>query len=536
MVFWICALFVLGVNSQACNSCRVALTSFQIWATNDKNKAVVASLVQDFCNQEWVPTDCEDVLTYLIPQINEAFLGSYFSPDRFCSILAACGFPEYTKENFTNYEETVMKDADEYFEPTYGQISFQFAQISDIHYDEKYVVGSSNKCSTPPCCRGSFAVGTRAGSYGDYNCDIPYSTVTLAVDFLAGQPLDFIFWTGDTSAHDSSLTKTQKLDSIKKVTDLLWSKFGNVVPVYPIFGSHDAGLVGQYNFTSNNPLSSAAANMWSKWIGTKAASSLSKYGRYSLIHRNTNLKIIAINTLACDYRNFWLLVNVTDPGENLKFLWDELKSAEQNFQFVYIIGHIPPGSDSCLSTWSKHYQVLIRRYSNIVRGQFFGHHHKDEYKLTKDKSGNPIGIQFISPSLNSFEYTNPSFRIYSADFDTKAVTNYAQYRLKLQDLATEFTLGYDFLSYYLVSDMRPKTLMAMSRLMQGDEMVSMKYVYNKFTYSSQTPSGCDVQCRSDLVCDINNDRPDYARTCKGLKQTPSEYFLSRLYGEWTIKS
>ena len=79
-----------------------------------------------------------------------------------------------------------MEGAEPYFEITYGQVSFQFAQISDIHYDEKYVVGSDNKCSSPPCCRGTFAVDTRAGSFGDYNCDIPFSTFSLASDFLSG--------------------------------------------------------------------------------------------------------------------------------------------------------------------------------------------------------------------------------------------------------------------------------------------------------------------------------------------------------------
>ena len=84
--------------------------------------------------------------------------------------------------------------------------------------------------------------------------------------------------------------------------------------------------------------------------------------------------------------------------------------------------------------------------------------------------------------------------------------------------------------------MRPKTLMGLGKLMEGNELICMKYVYYKFTFSTKTPTGCDQRCRSDLVCDINGDGSYLSRKCKGLKQSPSEYFLSRLYGHWTIKS
>ena len=163
------------------------MTSFKIWAASDKNKANILSAVKNLCSQDWAPSHCEDILTNLVPQLYEAFLQNYFSPDRFCSILAACGFPEYTQNNFTKYELTVMEGAEPYFEPTYGQVSFQFAQISDIHYDEKYVVGSDYKYSSPPCCRGTFAVDTRAGSFGDYNCDIPFQLIHWFRIFYQGK-------------------------------------------------------------------------------------------------------------------------------------------------------------------------------------------------------------------------------------------------------------------------------------------------------------------------------------------------------------
>lgn len=420
--------------------------------------------------------------------------------------------------------------------PNFGESYFNFAQISDLHLDTKYVSGSASDCSEPPCCRGAAAVGNPAGPWGNYNCDLPQATLNSAVNILAAQNLDFIIWTGDTPAHDSTLTESQKLASVKSVTQLLWSKFSDVVPIYPIFGNQECFFDHQYQFTGQNWLTNGLAPLWSPWIGTAAAASLQSYGRYSLIHRNTDLKIIAINTMACDQKNFWLLANVTDPGGNIQFLWNELESAEQNNQYVYIIGHIPPGSDTCLSTWSKHYSVLITRYSNIIRGQFFGHLHTDELRISKDQSGTPNGLQFISPSLDPLNYHNPSFRIYQSDFLSKSVKTYTQYRMDLSAANPSFFEAYEFLSYYLVRNMLPGTIQNLAAGMKSNEMVAMKYISNKYTASPATPVGCDEECLSDNYCEITNDRPDTIRECQGLLPSPAEYWLEQLYGGWIYQT
>ena len=309
-----------------------------------------------------------------------------------------------------------------------------------------------------------------------------------------------------------------------------------MVPVYPIFGNEECFIDHQFEFVGQNWLTNGVSALWAPWIGTAAAGSLQKFGRYSLIHRNTNLKIVAINTLACDSNNFWLLSNVTDPGNNLEFLRTELSSAEANNQFVYIIGHIPPSSETCLSLWSKHYSVLIQRYANIVRGQFFGHSHTDEIRISRDSDYNPIGLQFVSPSLDPLNYINPSFRIYKSDVLSKSVITYTQYRMTLTDISPAFSQAYEFLSYYLVKNMFPATIEKLVQGMAQNEMLTMKYITNKYTASPATPSGCDSECLSDNKCDIMNDRPDTIRQCKGLLPSPAEYLLEALYGQWVYQT
>ena len=58
----------------------------------------------------------------------------------------------------------------------------------------------------------------------------------------------------------------------------------------------------------------------------------------------------------------WLLINSTDPGDMLKWLIDELLESEKKGEKVHIIGHIPPGTQTCMEPWSTVYHHIIWRY------------------------------------------------------------------------------------------------------------------------------------------------------------------------------
>jgi hypothetical protein len=74
---------------------------------------------------------------------------------------------------------------------------------------------------------------------------------------------------------------------------------------------------------------------------------------------------------------------------------------------VYIVGHMPPGSDERQfgansnnghTTYSEKnnikYLRLIRTYSSIIQGQFFGHLHSDSFRIVYDDG------KFFSSSLS----------------------------------------------------------------------------------------------------------------------------------------
>ena len=68
---------------------------------------------------------------------------------------------------------------------------------------------------------------------------------------------------------------------------------------------------------------------------------------YLQVLAREGLRVISVNTNYCNNFNFWLALNFNDPHKHLHWLYQELKKAEDNRESVYILGHIPTGSESC---------------------------------------------------------------------------------------------------------------------------------------------------------------------------------------------
>ncbi len=102
---------------------------------------------------------------------------------------------------------------------------------------------------------------------------------------------------------------------------------------------------------------------------------------------------------------------------------------------VYIIGHITPGDPTFLSECSKRYVAITDRFSHIIRGQFYGHTHNDEFKIMREyfHRDKISGVVQLAPSLTTFVGQNPSFRILEVDSDTKIIKDYYQYRFNLNE-------------------------------------------------------------------------------------------------------
>ena len=134
------------------------------------------------------------------------------------------------------------------------------------------------------------------------------------------------------------------------------------------------------------------------------------------------MRLISLNTNYCPRENFWLLINSTDPLDQLKWLADTLQQSEDLNEKVHIIGHIHPSE--CLKSWSANYYRIVDRYESTIAAQIFGHDHTDQFRLFYDLHNHtrPIAVSYLGPSVTTGFKLNPAYRVYVLDGSYKEST------------------------------------------------------------------------------------------------------------------
>lgn len=72
----------------------------------------------------------------------------------------------------------------------------------------------------------------------------------------------------------------------------------------------------------------------------------------------------------------------------------------------------------------NHTTIYFFRFSDTVTAQFFGHTHTDEFELfyNKNNTNKPYGVAYVGPSVTTYTYLNPGYRIYYVDGDHNDTT------------------------------------------------------------------------------------------------------------------
>lgn len=109
-------------------------------------------------------------------------------------------------------------------------------------------------------------------------------------------------------------------------------------------------------------------------------------------------------------------MDFSDPGNLLAWLVGELAAAEEAGEKVHILSHVPTGLDDCLGGWGREYAKIINRFESTVMAQFHGHTHNDHFQVYYDETGSrATNIAFISPSVSTYTWLNPGYRLYTVD-------------------------------------------------------------------------------------------------------------------------
>jgi sphingomyelin phosphodiesterase len=118
---------------------------------------------------------------------------------------------------------------------------------------------------------------------------------------------------------------------------------------------------------------------------------------------------------------------------------------------VYILGHIPPTISGTAEEYATVYRALIAKYSDKIKGQFFGHTHSDQLTVnTYPNTDKATGYGFICPSMSPLYVGAARSRVYKlAIGDENGVNDYTQYIFKdLSSKTANWSKEYKFREKY----------------------------------------------------------------------------------------
>jgi sphingomyelin phosphodiesterase len=308
-------------------------------------------------------------------------------------------------------------------------------QISDAHVDRGYLEGSNPDCTQASWWRdGNGPPKNEIPGYWGFvgRWDIPMRTAEVGLDYIMDQNVDFIIWTGDNLDHYIWYqTFENQFFNQRYLKEYIIEKLNYTGPIYPVLGNHEGVPTDMFDFELNKWVFEVFGEIWKDYLTPEAYRNMSNYGYYHMKHLDTNLRIIGTFSMTYDIQNWYLIPNHTDPIGELKFLEETLKLWEHNNEVAYILGHIPPGDIFTLGEWSTRYRALVNRFTNIIRGQFFGHTHYDEFKNVKSFRNDELsaGTVWATASFTSYPKKQPGLRIWEVDEETWHLWNYEQHRM-----------------------------------------------------------------------------------------------------------
>ncbi|XP_007555851.1 sphingomyelin phosphodiesterase [Poecilia latipinna] len=528
-----------------CPICKAIFTILDIALLSSSNEERVAHVVSEACIHLHLADEhvCRNITELFRDDFIRALQQSVLSPTEACAVLVgpSCGtFDIYAPWNIT-LPKVPKPPVTPPSPPKPGSPQSRVLFLTDIHWDKEYETGSPADCREPLCCRADSGVPKwkrrGAGYWGTYSkCDLPLRTVENLLENAAkAGPWDWVYWTGDIPAHNVwSQTRNQQLTELTVISKLIQKYLGANVTVYPAVGNHESTPVNSFPppFVHGNRSSAwlynKMAEEWAQWLPEQALKTL-RYGGFYTLEIQPGLRVVSLNMNFCARENFWLLVNSTDPANQLQWLVQVLQASEDRGEKVHIIGHIPPGL--CLGSWSWNYYHIVNRYESTITGQFFGHTHLDEFQMFYDEETmtRPLGVAFIAPSATTYVNLNPGYRIYYVDGNYKTssrlVLDHETYILNLTEANHDpksdnpeqnpkWSLLYRATEAYGLSSLFPSDYNALLRTFISDDRTFQKFWYLR--HKGHVSEPCEEACKTATLCFLQSGRSDELDKCDQL--------------------
>ena len=426
---------------------------------------------------------------------------------------------------------------------------FNFVQITDTHVQLDYQIGKVINCNIPLCCRDTpeelgfknnvnhkgkeIKYSLKYGAAG--KCDGNLEVLKSLSKEIKSKNIDFILFTGDFSAHDVWEINQDDIIRITQISvDTIVEEIGEEITIYPAIGNHEKAPPDVF-FGSETVLLHGLSKIFKKYLTQEAYDDLSEYGYYTMLHKDTNLRIVSLNCILCNSMNFNLISDSIQVAKMFKWLENVLEKAEKNKERIYLLDHIPMYSSQHSYDCAIRLKILLDRYKNIISGYFSGHSHRDELTLIKEYQ-NPKKfsiINYICPSVTTYPQYWPSYRIYQADSETKYITDYIQWRLDLDETNKNdkplWYISYQASKLYNVSTMNDYDIISKANI---DEKYAKKNLAdnpgNEMVYKNP-------KFIEKIKCEFrSNDHKDLIK-CKNVDLGPEyylHYVMNILFKKW----
>eukprot|EP00434_Breviolum_minutum_P000341 symbB.v1.2.000286.t1/scaffold24.1/size427761/2 len=331
--------------------------------------------------------------------------------------------------------------------------------ISDLHHFPRYKQTFSAACH----CRANKKMSTQVckakfpALWGRKGCNTPRRLLDLSLRAAAKQEPQLWLILGDLVDHNAGASISSQVSSTTEavkekkrgfnIFNLTLSKIGAASRGKCVlaFGNNDKFPRYAVDFKQEDfYLPEAKVLQRHCLLPNQAFETLKRFGYYSL-QLSEKMTLLVLNTVIYASKKKELHTSkVADPFGQFAWLEKQLASAMDLHTQVYIAGHIPPvvSSYSLSDLWESQFAVmywnLLHMYQDVVAGQFFGHEHRDEFRVHDFKDSSPPLLLF--PSVSPVFSNNPSFC--KLEIRNGCLHQMQTFWANLEEETPEFTLEY----------------------------------------------------------------------------------------------
>ncbi|CAI2362134.1 unnamed protein product [Moneuplotes crassus] len=541
----------LWQNPLTCGVCHSTLPALDFLIDNSIVTPGLEKIIAYFCGKSLAYEVClgaiQEMGSIIVPEVMKFLIGPKYACSR---LVGVCKNPHFKTADPQDYIDRVLSDKpdfikdNDYVNAQYRKIAadpnprktVKVLHLSDIHLDFEYKEGTNAHCDEPLCCRERYGPAptpeAAAGKYGALaDCDIPVITAESAFKFLNNmdEKPDLIFWTGDSTPHDIwNQTVERNALYATKISEFLQVHLPDV-PVFPTPGNHEFFPVNVMSYDEQDPFLKKIASVWKHWLDEESFELFEKYGYYSMPMKGMNnswenVRVLSINTEACNGQNWYLISQTNDPGNMLAWMEEEFKKMEKSGEKAFIIGHVQPGGGTCLNAWSERYRALMERYQHLILSNFFGHTHSEQISLITDtKNQSAIHVYHAPGSLTTYSSHNPQFRILDIDYATGYPVKAHKYFFNI----TEANLGnpewkeqYELTEEYEMKDFSPESFYNLTLRFRDVPGVASRYKWNVGgrPYPLSHYNCNSAGCMKGLYCTVRNFLNFESKDCRGSKR------------------